>query len=170
MKIEKSTTAQACSCCTSVVCMAQMGTVAAAGGASMGAMGAAASASVPLLTRIFQTIGLGFLLSLPAILYQGLLLAVLAFTGLASYLFFRVHRKPWVFGLAVVSSVLLYSSIYVFVSEPVYWLSFGLMVVSAVASFRVGARERKSRMAAMNTTRKNRSEDGGGPAHAKTRS
>jgi len=58
MKSKKTGIAQACSCCTSVVYMAQMGTTAVAGGASMGVMGAAASSSVLLLTVAFQAAGL----------------------------------------------------------------------------------------------------------------
>jgi len=59
--------AHVCSCCISLVCMAQMGAIAAAGGAVMGTMGAAAtSGSVPLITSVFHSIGLGVLLTLAA--------------------------------------------------------------------------------------------------------
>lgn len=136
MKGKKAGIVQACSCCTSVVCMAQMGTAAVAGGASMGVMGAAASSSVPLLTVAFQAAGLGFLLALPASFYQILLIAVLGITLISSYFSYIFHKNPGPFGLAVFSSVLLYSSIYLLMSEPLYWVAFVLMLLSAVWNYK----------------------------------
>ena len=141
MKSKKAGIAQACSCCTSVVCMAQMGTTIVAGGASMGAMGAAASSSVPLLTVAFQAAGLGFLLALPASFYQILLVVVLGFTVISSYFSYTFHKNPGPFGLVVFSSILLYISIYLLMSEPLYWTAFVLMLLSAAWSYKTVKRK-----------------------------
>ena len=141
MKSKKAGIAQACSCCTSVVCMAQMGTTAVAGGASMGVMGAATSSSVPLLTVAFQAAGLGFLLALPASFYQILLVVVLGFTMISSYFSYTFHKNPGPFGLVVFSSILLYSSIYLLMSESLYWTAFVLMLLSAAWSYKTVKRK-----------------------------
>ncbi len=130
--------ASACSCCTSLVCMAQMGTTIAVGGTVMGTMGVATSGSAPFITSMFQSIGLGILLTLPANFYQILLIVVLGFTIIASYISYKFHQKLGPFGLIVVSSLLFYSSIYIFMSEPFYWITFILMLVSTIWSYNIG--------------------------------
>ncbi len=141
---KRATAAHACSCGTSIVCMAQMGAVSAAGAAgSMGAMGAAGTAtalSTPFITLAFQSIGLGFLLVLPPTFYQTLLIAILAVTTLSSYFSYRFHRQLAPFGLAVVSSLLVYSSIYLLVYEPLYWTGFALMLISGAWNYLVTRR------------------------------
>ena len=130
----KSSIAQACSAGTSLVCMAQMGAAAAAGGAAMGAMSAAATGSVPFITLVFQALGLSFLLTIPAVVFQGLLVVVLVFTTVSSFISYRLHRRLALLGLTVVGTALLYGSIYILVSEPLYWVAFALMLASAVWS------------------------------------
>lgn len=108
----------------------------------MGAMSAASTGSVPFITGVFQVIGLGFLLVLPNIFYQVLLIIVFAVTVVLSYFSYRGHRNLGPLGLTTLSSFLLYGSIYLFVSEALYWIAFLLMVVSAVWSYRIGAKLR----------------------------
>ena len=133
---DKKPIAHACSACTSLVCMAQMGAMAATGGAAMGAMSAATT--VPFITFVFQAIGLGFLLVLPPIFYQILLIIVLGFTVVTSYFSYHFHKNISPFILTMMSSLLLYSSIYLFISETLYWVAFLLMVISAAWSYRIG--------------------------------
>lgn len=131
--------AHVCSSSTSLVCMAQMGATAATGGAVMGTMGAAAtSGSVPLITSVFQSIGLGVLLTLPASFYQSLLVIVLGLTIVASYLSYKFHQKAGPFSLVIISSLLIYGSIYIFMSEPLYWIAFVLMLLSMVWNYTIG--------------------------------
>jgi len=133
---DKKPIAHACSACTSLVCMAQMGAMVATGGAAMGAMSAATT--VPFITFVFQAIGLGFLLVLPPIFYQILLIIVLGFTVVTSYFSYHFHKNISPFILTMMSSLLLYSSIYLFISETLYWVAFLLMVISAAWSYRIG--------------------------------
>lgn len=126
-----------CSACTSTVCMAQMGTMAATG-TTMGAMGAAgAASSVPLLTLAFQAAGLGFLLAFPPAWYQIALIIILGVTIAASYLSYKFHKSVGPLGLTILSSFLIYGSIYVFVSELFYWISFVLLLLSTAWSYKV---------------------------------
>lgn len=137
---KKRSAAHLCSACTSLVCMAQMGAMAAAGGATMATMSAATTSSVPFLTLAFQTVGLGFLLLFPPFYYQLALIVVLSFTILSSYLSFRYHKNFGPVGLTTISSFLLYSSIYLLISELLYWLAFVLMIISAFWSYKIGAK------------------------------
>jgi len=130
--------AHVCSSGTSLVCMAQMGATAAAGGAVMGTMGAATSGSVPLITSVFQSIGLGVLLTLPANFYQILLVILLGLTIITSYLSYKSHQKLGIFSLVIISSLLIYSSIYILMSEPLYWIAFVLMLLSMVWNYNIG--------------------------------
>ncbi len=142
---KQTTAAHVCSCGTSIVCMAQMGAMSTAGAAagSMGAMGAAGTAtalSTPFVTLAFQSVGLGFLFALPALFYQALLIAILALTTLSSYFSYRFHRRSGPFGLAIVSSLLVYGSIYLLVYEPLYWAGFALMFISGAWNYLVTKR------------------------------
>lgn len=117
--------------------MAQMGvmgtaSIVAATMAGISAVGTATTVSTPFITLAFQAVGLGILLALPALLYETLLIIILAVTALSSYLSYRFHRRVGPFGLALVSSLVIYSSIYLLVSEPLYWSGFALMIISAI--------------------------------------
>ncbi len=146
MKVNEASAAHACSCGTSILCMAQMGAISATGGATVGAMGAmgavgtAAAVSTPFITLAFQTVGLGFLLALPALFYQALLIVILAFTVSSSYFSYRFHRHIGPFALAAVSSLFVYLSIYFLVSEPLYWSGFLLMSISGAWNYVVAKR------------------------------
>ncbi len=141
---KRATAAHACSCGTSIVCMAQMGTLSAVGATggmgAMGAAGAATALSTPFITLAFQSIGLGFLLVLPPLFYQAFLIAILAVTTLSSYFSYRFHERLAPFGLAVFSSFLVYDSIYLLVYEPLYWTGFALMFISGAWNYVVTRR------------------------------
>ncbi len=136
------TAAHVCSCGTSIVCMAQMGTASVAAGtmAGMSAVSTSTAVSTPFITVAFQAIGLGFLLALPQIFYQVLLILILAVTAGSSYFSYRFHRRVGPLGLALASSLLMYSSIYLLVSEPLYWAGFALMMISAIWNYLVTKR------------------------------
>jgi len=144
---KKTAASHVCSCGTSVVCMAQMGATGAAAGTmgAMGAVGTATAVSTPFITLTFQAIGLGFLLALPALFYQALLVAILAFTAFSSYLSRRRHKRQGPFVLTLISSLLVYGSIYLLASEVLYWASFVLMFISGTWNY-VATRQRTSRL------------------------
>lgn len=133
------TVAHASACGTSIVCMAQMGTASAAAGtmAGMSAVSTSTAVSAPFITVAFQAIGLGFLFAVPQIFYQVLLILILAVTAVSSYFSYRLHRRVGPFVLAVASSLVIYSSIYLLASEPLYWTGFALMTTSAIWSYLV---------------------------------
>jgi len=112
--------------------MAQMGATGAVVGTmgAMGTVGTATAVSTPFITLAFRAIGLGFLLALPGLFYQALLVAILAFTVFSSYLSYRSHKRQGPFVLALISSLLVYDSIYLLGSEIVYWTGFALMLFS----------------------------------------
>jgi len=121
--------------------MAQMGAMSAAGGAAMGTMAAATTGSLPLITIAFQAVGLGFLLVLPFVFYQILLIVVLGLTIFSSYYSYRFHKKPGPFSVTIVGSLLLYSSIYFLAYEPLYWIAFIIMLLSTGWSYVVTRKE-----------------------------
>jgi len=119
------------SCCTSIVCMGQMGaTIAATGSAGMMAMGA--TQTVPFITSMLQAIGLGFLVALPDAILRPALIIILAITIFGSWISFKAHNNPKPFALTIFGSISVYSSIYIFVSEMFYWISFALLLVAAI--------------------------------------
>ncbi len=135
---KEATVAHACSCGTSIVCMAQMGAISTTGvaaGGTMGAMGTATAVSIPFITLGFRAAGLGFLLTLPALIYQVLLFAILAFTVFSSYLSYKSHTRLGPLALGVISSLLIYGSVYLIVSELFYWIGFVLMFFSGIWNY-----------------------------------
>ncbi len=139
---KEATAAHACSCGTSIICMAQMGTVGATAGSmgTMGAVSAATAGSIPFVTVAFQAVGLGFLFALPALFYQTLLVVILAFTQFSSYFSYRFHRKLGPFVLTAISSLLVYGSIYLLGSEYLYWIGFLFMFCSGAWNYVVTKR------------------------------
>lgn len=140
----------ACSTCAaglSVVCMSSMGAAIAAaiatvgagatGMTGMGGTGAAlANPSASLwLTQFIETIGLGFLNQLPNEVARPLLAALLAISIGAAYVAFRGHRRSGALALTLGSAVVMYTSIYVWMSELVYFLSLAAMVLAAIWGF-----------------------------------
>lgn len=134
----------------SVICMSSMaaatagaGAAAGAAAASMGAMGtmggmptaapdaSVASTSLGLLPRLFETVGLGVLNRVPNEVAQPVLAALLALTIGAAYLSYRGHRRPWVPGLTIVAALAMYASIYVTMSELLYFVSLAGLLATA---------------------------------------
>ena len=119
----------------SVVCMGSMAAgvataaVAAAAGATsmagMASMGAAPPGSValPLLPSLLERVGLGFFNQLPNELLQPLLVVFLLASLATAYLAYRGHGQPLALILTALSGVLMYLSIYVWMSDVLYVFS-----------------------------------------------
>lgn len=135
-----------CSACTSgvsVVCMSSMGAALAATGAaggagamSMAGMGNMGSSSTgqsafSLLPRFFDRIGLDLLNQLPNAVAQPLLVVLLTISVVASYLAYRGGRRPYGLALTLASSAAMYISIYVWMSEPLYFASLGVLLAAS---------------------------------------
>lgn len=128
-------------CCVSVVCMSSMATAVAAaaaatgaGAAGMGAMGGMSdtSSATAFLPRLFDAVGLGFLNHIPNEVLQPLLVVLLAASVGATYLSYRAHRRAAVLALAAAGALVMYLSIYAWMSEPLYFASLlGLLAASA---------------------------------------
>ncbi len=127
--------------------MAQMGamtTTGVAAGGTMGVMGTTTALSIPFITLAFRAVGVGFLLTLPALFYQALLFTILAITVFSSYLSYKSHTRLGPLALAVMSSLLIYGSVYLIVSELFYWIGFGLMFFSGTWNY-MAVRKRAAR-------------------------
>ncbi len=61
---------------------------------------------------------------------------LLAVGIVGSYLTYRVHRRIWPLLLLVLASVLLYISIYVVPSDPLYYASLVLLVIGTIWNVR----------------------------------
>ena len=121
----------------SVVCMSSMAALTAAGAAagagatsmaamgSMSGMGAAptSSAALPLLPSLLERIGLGPFNQLPNEVLQPLLVVFLLASLASAYLVYRGHGRPSALILTTLSGVLMYLSIYVWMSDVLYVLS-----------------------------------------------
>ena len=130
----------ACTVCTagvSVVCMSSMtaalaaaGVAAGAGAASMAGMASATGndSALPLLPRLFERLGLGLLNRLPNQILQPLLIVLLAMSVGTAYLAYRGHLRPQALILAGASAVMMYLSIYVWMSDPLYLLSLSGLI------------------------------------------
>ena len=122
----------------SVVCMSSMtaaltaaGAAAGAGATSMAGMssmngtGAAPTggAALPLLTSMLERIGLGWFNQLPNEILQPLLVLFLLASLATAYLAYRGHGRPSALILTALSGVVMYLSIYVWMSDVLYTLS-----------------------------------------------
>lgn len=134
----------ACSVCTagaSVVCMSSMAAALAAAGTAAGAVaagmagmstmsstGGIASPTVeaqalPLLPGVLERLGLGFLNGIPNEILQPLLIVLLTVSVATAYLGYRGHGRPYALALTLGSAVVMYVSIYVWMSDPLYLFS-----------------------------------------------
>ena len=142
----------ACTVCTtgvSVVCMSSMAAALVAAGAAVGA-GAASMAgmastagkgtALPLLPRLFDHLGLGLLNRLPNQILQPLLIVLLALSVGTAYLAYRGHHRPQALILAGASGVVMYVSIYVWMSDPLYLLSLGGLIGAGLWSLYLARR------------------------------
>lgn len=135
-------------CCVtsgvSVVCMSSMAAALAAAGAavgagaagvgSMGTMGglSAEGGASSFLPGLFERLGLAFLNALPNEVLQPLLVVLLTVSVGASYLAYRGHRRLPPLGLALVAAPLMYASIYVGMSDPLYLASLAGLLGSGL--------------------------------------
>ena len=122
----------------SVVCMSSMAAALAAAGAAAGAgatsmagmgsmsgMGATptGSAALPLLPSVLERIGLGFFTQLPNEILQPLLVVFLLASFATAYLAYRGHGRPAALILTALSGVVMYLSVYVWMSDVLYVVS-----------------------------------------------
>jgi len=116
--------------------LAAAGAAAGAGAASMAGMASAAGETnaLSLLPRVFERLGLGLLNRLPNQILQPLLIVLLALSVGTAYLAYRGHHRPQALILAAASAVVMYLSIYVWMSDPLYLLSLGGLIGAALWS------------------------------------
>lgn len=138
-----------CSLCAggvSVVCMSSMGAALAAAGTAGGAaaagmagmgssgMSSAEASAFFLIPRFFDRVGLDFLNQVPNAVAQPLLVALLTISLVASYLAYRGHRRLYAPALTLASSAAMYVSIYVWMSEPLYFVGLAGLLAAGVWS------------------------------------
>ncbi len=127
-----------CAASVSVICMTSMtaaavatGAAAAAGATGMAGMGGMNGAESPqanpsvlsALANGLERLGLGFLNRIPNGILQPLLILLLSVSMGAAWVAYRGHRRPQALILTLMSTVLMYLSIYLWMSEVVYFLS-----------------------------------------------
>jgi len=112
----------------------------------MGTMGDVGASSMTL-TRAFDSLGLGIFNMIPNQIAQPLLFALLAMSVVLAYIAYRVHRALYVPILSLASAILMYLSIYVWMSELFYLTSFAGMIAASVLGL-VAARRREETFAA----------------------
>jgi hypothetical protein len=154
MKEKWSTVCNVCTGGVSVVCMSSMGAALAAAGTAggAGAIGMAGMSGADLsrngasafllLPRLFDRLGLDFLNQVPNAVAQPLLAAVLAISAVTAYLAYRGHRRPHSLALTLGSGIAMYLSIYVWMSEPLYFLSLVGLLAAAVWNIFLARRPR----------------------------
>ncbi len=131
-----------CSVCTagvSVVCMSSMaaaGAAASAGVAGMASMGSMSGTGdapgsadgLSFLPELLERLGLGLLNSLPNEILQPLLVVLLTVTVGAAYVGNRGHGRSHALVLSRLSAVIMYLSIYVWMSDLLYLVSLAGLV------------------------------------------
>lgn len=130
-----------CSAGTSVVCMGSMGAAVAAAGASgaagaagMAGMSSASGAGAPFATVLLGAVGLDFLNHVPDPVLRPIFIALLLLGAASAYLVYRTSGRVGPFALTVASGLALYSGIYAWMSEPLYYLGFaGILAAAAWA-------------------------------------
>lgn len=132
-----------------MVCMGSMGAAAVAAGAAgatsvagMAGMGSMATmadstappaaATAPFLTSLLQQIGLGFLNQVPDSVLRPVFIVLLLLSISTAYLSFRSHGRPQALLLTALSGALLYSGIYLWMSELLYSVGLVGMLGAAV--------------------------------------
>jgi hypothetical protein len=107
------------------------GAAAGAGTTSMAAMGSmsgigaasTSSAALPLLPTVLERMGLGLFNQLPNEVLQPLLVVLLLASLATAYLAYRGHARPSALILTAVSGVVMYLSIYAWMSDALYVVS-----------------------------------------------
>ena len=130
----------------SVVCMASMGAMAAA--STAGAMAGMAAAVTPTshvfpLTHVLQSVWLGGLTHVSNAIVQPLFIALLLTTIAAAIYKAFIVRSRQAISLALLISVAavgLYGSIYIVVSEMVYWTALFVLILTSLLTAWSGRR------------------------------
>jgi hypothetical protein len=125
--------------------LAAAGAAAGAGAASMAGMASAAGETnaLPLLPRLFERLGLGLLNRLPNQVLQPLLIVLLALSVGTAYLACRGHQRPQAVILTAASAVVMYLSIYVWMSDPLYLLGLSGLIGAGLWSIFLARRPRR---------------------------
>ena len=135
-----------CACCsagstiTSLGCMAIMSaTIAASGAVAMGAMGsmAASNSFSRFPAALLNSIGLGFLTKVNLRTLETILVILLLIGIISMYLSYRFHKNLYPLILSITSSILIYLSIFVIMSNSVYYVSLAGLIVAPVLNFNV---------------------------------
>jgi len=138
-----------CACCSagstvaSLGCMAIMSTTIAASGAvalgSMGAMNsmAAASSFSRFPSAFLNSIGLGFLTKVNLKTLEIILVILLLIGIISMYLSYRFHKNLYPLILSITSSILIYLSIFVVMSNALYYISLIGLIVTPIWNFYV---------------------------------
>lgn len=128
----------ACSAGTSVVCMGSMGAAVAvagatgaAGAAGMVGMSSVSGAGLPLTTVLLSAVGLDVLNHVPEAVLRPIFIALLLVSAASAYLAYRTSGRPGPLAFTVASGLSLYSGIYIWMSEPLYYLGFAGMLAAA---------------------------------------
>jgi hypothetical protein len=119
--------------------LAAAGTAGGAGALGMAGMGSIGNSSSGasaffLIPRFFDRVGLDILNQVPNGVAQPLLVALLTISLVASYLAYRGHRRLYTPALTLASSVAMYVSIYVWMSETLYFVSLAGLLAAGVWS------------------------------------
>lgn len=132
------------SCCsagstiTSLGCMAIMTATIAATGAvtisSMGAMGTTSPESFSL--KLLDFIGLEFLTKINLKTLEFILITLLLIGIISACISYKYHKNIFTLVLTIVSSILIYMSIFVVMSNPVYYISLVGLIVSTALNLR----------------------------------
>src|SRR5262249_11743379 len=131
---------------TSLVCMGSMGAMsiaasagsaATSGMAGMGTMGSTPPSHVAFMTSLFQSLGLSALTQIPDAVLRPVLIILLGVGIIGAYVRYRAHGKVWPFLLVVVATILLYTSIYVFPGDALYFFSLVLLLLGSLWNARV---------------------------------
>lgn len=152
----------ACAAGVSVVCMSSMATALAAVGAAAGASGAGmagmgstgGAAEAPssmtgssFLSVLFERLGFGALSRIPNEILQPLLVVLLTVATATAFLAYCGHGRPHALLLTAVSAAAMYSSIYIWMSDPIYLLSLGGLLGAGLWGIYLAAHSRQIRPA-----------------------
>ncbi len=120
---------------TSVVCMGSMGAMGLATTATAGMAGMSGATHVAFVTQLLQNAGLGVLTQIPDAVLRPLFIALLILGIAGAYLAYRMHRQIGPLILTVLASLMLYTGIYIVLSDPLYYLGLAMLLIGTVWNF-----------------------------------
>jgi hypothetical protein len=95
-----------------------------------------------LSPAFFDRLGLDILNQAPNTVAQPLLVALLTISLMASYLAYRGHRRLYAPALTLASGAAMYVSIYVWMSQPLYFVGLGGILAAGVWGIFLSRRQR----------------------------